>query len=139
VNGTSDPVKPNTKAADPTVLARGFALVADRVAHIIGQPHTFIWLCISLALWAGVIFAFHLGDGWQPMLTAINIVTFLIVFLIQSTQNRNDAAIQAKLDELIRALEPAENKFRGIEKLTIEEVHELREAGAEDPQLPEPS
>lgn len=73
------------------------------------------------------------------MLTAINIVTFLMVFLIQSTQNRNDAAIQAKLDELIRALEPAENKFRGIEKLTIEEVHELREDRAEAAQRLEAS
>ncbi len=127
------------KAAAPTALARGFATAADRAAHIIGQPHTFIWLCIGLALWAAAIFAFRLGDGWQPVLTAINIVTFLMVFLIQSTQNRNDAAIQAKLDELIRALEPAENKFRGIERLTIEEVHELREERAEDPQLLEAS
>jgi low affinity Fe/Cu permease len=116
-------------------LARGFASTADRVAHLIGQPHTFIWLCIGLALWAAVNFAFHLADGWQPMLTAINIVTFLMVFLIQSTQNRNDAAIQAKLDELIRALEPAENKFRGIEKLTLEEVHEMREECKEEAQL----
>jgi low affinity Fe/Cu permease len=122
------------RAAGPTALARGFASTADRVAHVIGQPHTFIWLCIGLALWAAAIFAFHLGDGWQPMLTVINIFTFLMVFLIQSTQNRNDAAIQAKLDELIRAMEPAENKFRGIEKLTIEEVHELREERAEDSQ-----
>lgn len=127
------------RAAGPTALARGFASTADRIAHFIGQPHTFIWLCTGLAFWAAAIFAFHLGDGWQPMLTAINIVTFLMVFLIQSTQNRNDAAIQAKLDELIRALEPAENKFRGIEKLTIEEVHELREDRAEAAQLLEAS
>lgn len=127
------------KAAGPTALARGFATTADRAAHVIGQPHTFIWLCIGLALWAAAIFAFHLGDGWQSILTVINIFTFLMVFLIQSTQNRNDAAIQAKLDELIRALEPAENKFRGIEKLTIEEVHELREERAEDAQLLETS
>lgn len=134
-----DPPELEAGATGPTALARGFASTADRVAHLIGQPHTFIWLCIGLALWAALNFAFHLGDGWQPILTVIGLFTFLMVFLIQSTQNRNDAAIQAKLDELIRALEPAENKFRGIEKLTIEEVHELREEGAEDAQLRETS
>ena len=126
-----------TKTASPTGLARGFASIADRVAHVIGQPRTFIWLCICIALWAAANFAFHLNDGWQPILTVIGIFTFLMVFLIQSTQNRNDAAIQAKLDELIRALEPAENKFRGIEKLTIEEVHEMREERVENTRAPE--
>ena len=56
----------------------------------------------------------------------VAVTAFLMVFLVQSTQNRHSAAIQAKLDELIRALATAENKFMGIEKLTIEEVHELR-------------
>jgi len=55
-----------------------------------------------------------------------------MVFLIQSTQNRDSAAVQAKLDELIRALEPAKNKFIGIEKRTIEEVHELRQEMVEE-------
>ena len=132
-----DPSNLETKTASPTALARGFASIADRVAHVIGQPRTFIWLCICFALWAAANFTFHLSDGWQPILTVIGIFTFLMVFLIQSTQNRNDAAIQAKLDELIRALEPAENKFRGIEKLTIEEVHEMREECLENTGAPE--
>jgi low affinity Fe/Cu permease len=113
----------------PSALARGFAASADRVAHWIGQPHTFIILCVGMALWAFAIFVLRIPDGWALSLNAITIVTFLMVFLIQSTQNRSGAAIQAKLDELIRAHAPAENKFMGIEKLTIEEVHELRNEG----------
>jgi hypothetical protein len=58
-----------------------------------------------------------------------------MVFLIQSTQNRDSTAVQVKLDELIRALEPANNKFIGIEKRTIEEVHELRQETAEEVKL----
>jgi len=58
-----------------------------------------------------------------------------MVFLIQNTQNRDGAAVQAKLDELIRALEPAKNKFIGIEKRTIEEVHELRQETVEEVKL----
>ena len=110
-------------------MARGFASAADRVAHWIGQPHTFIILCAGMALWAAAVFVLRIPDGWARSLDAITIVTFLMVFLIQSTQNRSGAAIQAKLDELIRAHAPAENKFMGIEKLTVEEVHELRKEG----------
>jgi len=116
----------------PSALARGFAVVADRVAHVIGQPHTFIVLCLAMALWAACVFVLRIPDGWDRTLDAISIVTFLMVFLIQSTQNRSGAAIQAKLDELIRAHAPAENKFMGIEKLTIEEVHEMRKDGEVD-------
>jgi low affinity Fe/Cu permease len=113
----------------PSALARGFASAADRAAHWIGQPHTFIVLCVGIALWAAAVFVLRIPDGWARSLDAITIVTFLMVFLIQSTQNRSGAAIQAKLDELIRAHAPAENKFMGIEKLTVEEVHELRKEG----------
>lgn len=115
-----------TKSGQSTVLTRGFASVADRAAHVIGQPHTFIVLCVVIALWAATIFAYS-PLGWQPLENTITIVTFLMVLLIQSNQNRNATAVQVKLDELIRALETAENKFMGIEKLTVEEVHELRD------------
>ncbi len=132
MNDRATPPQTENRPARPTRLARGFASVADQVAHVIGQPHTFIVLCLIIALWTAANFVFHLLDGWQPVVNAVTIVTFLMVFLIQSTQNRNGAAIQAKLDELIRALEPAENKFMGIEKLTIEEVRELREECVEE-------
>jgi low affinity Fe/Cu permease len=65
--------------------------------------------------------------------TGTTIVTFLMVFLIQSTQNRDGLAIQIKLDELVRALENANNKFVGIEKLTEDEVKTLRQETPTDP------
>ena len=71
---------------------------------------------------------FHYSNAWLLVVnTATSIATFLMVFLIQNKQNRDDAAIQTKLNELIRALEPAKNKFVGIETLTVEEVQELRD------------
>jgi low affinity Fe/Cu permease len=69
---------------------------------------------------------FHFSDTWQLVInTGTTIVTFLMVFLIQNTQNRDGAAIQAKLDELIRVT-AASNSFSGIEHLTVEEVNEFR-------------
>jgi low affinity Fe/Cu permease len=122
------PERPDSSPG-PSAFARRFASTADRIAHWIGQPHTFIILCVGLALWAVAVQLLRIPDGWGRSMDAITIVTFLMVFLIQSTQNRSGAALQAKLDELIRAHAPAENKFMGIEKLTVEEVHELRKEG----------
>ena len=129
MSGRSKP--PQSTPARPSALARGFAASSDRVAHFIGQPQTFILLCAVFALWTVASFVLGIPGEWDAVANAVGIVTFLMVFLIQSTQNRNSAAVQAKLDELIRALEPAENRFRGIEKLTIEEVHELRDENEE--------
>lgn len=117
----------------PDFLSRRFALIAGGVARVTGHPLAFMLSCAVIAIWAIASTVFHLADTWQiPIGTAITIVTFLMVFLIQSTQNRDGAAVQAKLDELIRALEPAKNKFIGIEKRTIEEVHELRQETVEE-------
>jgi low affinity Fe/Cu permease len=91
------------------------------------MPVTFLACCVVVVLWAvsGPIFGF--SDTWQLIInTGTTIITFLMVFLIQNTQNRDGAAIQAKLDELIRAGH-AENTFIGIEHLTEEEVAEFRE------------
>ncbi len=112
----------------PSELSRRFAPIAGRIALVTGHPVTFILSCIAIALWAIVSTAFHFAGSWQSLVnTVITIVTFLMVFLIQSTQNRDSAAVQAKLDELIRALEPANNQFIGLENRTIDEVHELRQ------------
>ncbi len=81
-----------------------------------------------MVAWAAAGPVFHYSNAWLLVVnTATSIATFLMVFLIQSKQNRDDAAIQAKLNELIRALEPAKNKFVGIETLTVEEVREMRD------------
>jgi low affinity Fe/Cu permease len=118
------------KPVQSTALRRGFASVADRIAHILGQPLAFIGLSLVIAVWVSAILLYP-RLGWQPLENTIAVVTFLMVLLVQSNQNRNATAVQVKLDELIRALETAENKFMGIEKLTVEEVHELREEIAE--------
>ena len=84
-------------------------------------------LCVLLILaWAVTGPIFHFSDTWQLIInTGTTIITFLMVFLIQNTQNRDGAALQAKLDELIR-VSKAQNTFIGIEHLTEAEVQELR-------------
>ena len=103
-----------------------FTKVANAVAHAAGKPVTFILCCAIILLWAlsGPVFGF--SDTWQLIInTGTTIITFLMVFLIQNTQNRDGAALQAKLDELIRVGE-AENTFIGIEHLTESEVEPFR-------------
>ncbi len=107
-------------------MERLFTRIANTVAHAAGKPVTFIACCAVIVLWAmsGPLLGF--SDTWQLIInTSTTIVTFLMVFLIQNTQNRDGAALQAKLDELIRVGE-AENKFIGIEHLTEKEVEEFR-------------
>ena len=120
----------------PNLLSRKFALIAGSVARVTGHPLAFMLSCAVVGLWAIASTVFHLASTWQSLIsTAVAFVTFLMVFLIQNTQNRDGAAVQAKLDELIRALEPAKNKFIGIENRTIKEVHELRQETVEEVKL----
>ncbi|UCI10189.1 low affinity iron permease family protein [Mesorhizobium sp. B1-1-8] len=103
-----------------------FTKIANRVAHVAGMPPTFAACVLIVVVWAlsGPFFGF--SDTWQLVInTGTTIVTFLMVFLIQNTQNRDSAAIQAKLDELIR-VSRAHNTFIGIEHLTETEVEEIR-------------
>src|SRR5215204_4816282 len=108
-------------------VSRLFTRFAGTVAHATGRPLAFILCCTVVLVWAvtGPIFGF--SDTWQLVInTGTTIVTFLMVFLIQNTQNRDGAAIQAKLDELILVGKGA-NRYVGIEKLTDDEIEELRE------------
>ena len=108
-------------------LARKFTDISNAVARITGQPLTFLLCCATIIVWAISGPFFHFSDTWQLIInTGTTIVTFLMVFLIQNTQNRDGAAIQAKLDELIRA-SGSQNAFMGIEHLTQEEVEEFRD------------
>ncbi len=108
-------------------MDRLFTAIASRIAAFAGQPASFIIALALIAIWGVTGPIFNYSDTWQLVInTATTIVTFLMVFLIQNSQNRDAAAIQAKLDELIRAVEGAREEFIGIEHLTDAEVEEIR-------------
>ncbi len=107
-------------------LSQTFNDFAEHVAHATGKPITFALCVLVVIAWAVTGPVFQFSDAWQLVInTGTTIVTFLMVFLIQNTQNRDGAAIQTKLDELIRS-SAAQNTYIGIEHLTEEELDELR-------------
>ena len=92
-----------------------------------GNPAAFSVSVLVVLTWAATGPIFHYGDTWQLVINSItNIVTFWMVFLIQSTQNRDSEAMQLKLDELIRAVEGAHNSLLDLEQLTEEELDLMR-------------
>src|SRR6187402_815875 len=108
-------------------MSRIFAEVASHCAHQAGRPLTFLLAVLVIICWAATGPIFNYSDTWQLIInTGTTIVTFLMVFVIQNTQNRDGAAIQAKLDELIRSSQ-GHNYFIGIEHLTETEVEEFRD------------
>ena len=119
-------------------MDRLFTRIATAIAHTAGQPLAFLFAVGVIALWVVTGPLFGWSDTWQLVInTGTTIVTFLMVFLIQNSQNRDAAAMQAKLDELIRALRDARPEFIGIEHLPDTEIEEIRahleeEAGCEN-------
>ncbi|HWA42791.1 MAG TPA: low affinity iron permease family protein [Hypericibacter adhaerens] len=104
-----------------------FSHFANWIARASGHPLAFMTACAIIVVWAvtGPIFAW--SDTWQLVInTGTTIVTFLMVFLIQNTQNRDSHAVQLKLDELIRAVEGAHNALLDIEELNEEELAHMR-------------
>ncbi|MEO8756573.1 MAG: low affinity iron permease family protein [Devosia sp.] len=105
-----------------------FVQFSHQVAQIAGRPITFATACILIVLWAVVGPIFHFSETWQLVVnTATTIITFLMVFVLQNTQNRDGEAVQAKLDELIYALKGADNHFVAAEKLGDKELKALRD------------
>jgi low affinity Fe/Cu permease len=105
-----------------------FSQFSHTIAHLAGKPATFALAVILIVVWAvsGPIFGY--SETWQLVVnTATTIITFLMVFVLQNTQNRDGEAVQAKLDELIFALKAADNHFVQAEKLGDKELHELRQ------------
>ncbi len=104
---------------------RLFAHFANATARATGSPIAFLLCVLCVVVWAATGPVFKFSETWQLVInTGTTIITFLMVFLIQNTQNRDGAAIQTKLDELIRSSE-AGDEFMGIEKLTDRELEVL--------------
>jgi low affinity Fe/Cu permease len=120
-------VQNNKSDGSRLTVNRVFGEAAALVAKASGQPAAFATAAAVVIVWAASGPIFHYSDTWQLVInTGTTIVTFLVVFLIQNSQNRDSAAIQVKLDELIR-VSRARNAFIGIEQLTEAEIEELRE------------
>jgi low affinity Fe/Cu permease len=130
-----------------------YTRIAKAISHVTGRPSTFLLAVLTIVIWlvTGPLFGF--SDTWQLVInTGTTIITFLMVFLIQNTQNRDTAAIQLKLDELIRAHNGAHNAILDLEELDDALLEEFRAryrrlaaqarediaAGGRDTDTPEP-
>jgi low affinity Fe/Cu permease len=110
-------------------MDRIFTWFASKISFFSGQPLAFVIAFGIIIVWAvtGPLFAF--SDTWQLVInTGTTIVTFLMVFLIQNSTNRDAAAMQAKLDELLRAVARARSEFIGIEHMSEKQVERIRAA-----------
>ena len=125
--------KPNHRASAAHVngtstLAGRFSRFAQATALWTGHPYSFLLAVAVVLAWIVTGPIFNYSDTWQLVInTGTTIVTFLMVFLIQNTQNRDTLAIQLKLSELVLAMKGAENKFAAIEDLSDEELAELHD------------
>src|SRR5687768_4582236 len=109
-------------------MDRIFTWIATRVSAAVGQPLAFSLALTVIIVWAATGPLFDYSDTWQLVInTATTIITFLMVFLIQNSQNRDAAAMQAKLDELIRAVTDARAQFIGIEHLPDHDIILIRD------------
>jgi low affinity Fe/Cu permease len=110
------------------VVSDAFRIFARRSSAILGSPWAFAAAILIIMVWALTGPVFHFSDTWQLIInTGTTIVTFLMVFLIQNTQNRDSKAMHLKLDELIRALKKARNELVDLEDLSDEELTKLEE------------
>ena len=112
---------------EPTQSRTLFSRFAKWTAHITGRPSAFGTAALVIAIWAVTGPLFHYSDTWQLVInTGTTIVTFLMVFLIQNTQNRDAEAVQVKLDELLRATAGAHNALLDLEEMEDEDLEKVR-------------
>jgi low affinity Fe/Cu permease len=110
------------------VVSDAFRIFARHSSMILGSAWAFAGAVLVIAVWLLTGPTFHFSDTWQLIInTATTIITFLMVFLIQNTQNRDAKAVHLKLDEMIRALKGARNKLVDLEDLSDEELKKLEE------------
>ena len=134
-------VKPSTSQPRPFSIGAAFNNAAQWTSLQCGRASTFAVACAVIVIWGVTGPVFHYSDTWQLIInTGTTIVTFLMVFLIQNTQNRDSAVLHLKLDELIRVSENARNNLLDLEGLTEEELNRLKRsftklAGAPDTTL----
>ena len=104
-----------------------FARMAQTSARVAGSSAAFVVSCGIVLLWLLTGPMFHWSNGWQLVInTVTNIISVLMVFLIQNTQNRGNAALQLKMDELLRSVRNAQNSFINLEELAEEELQRLK-------------
>ncbi len=104
-----------------------FRKFSQSISHSMGQPLAFLTALLVIVAWGITGPLFHFSDTWQLVInTSTTIITFLMVFLIQNTQNRDTFATQLKLDELIRAITSARNKLIDLEHLSDKELDKLQ-------------
>jgi low affinity Fe/Cu permease len=104
-----------------------FRRFSRHAAKAVGSPWAFMVAVATIAVWAVTGPLFHFSDSWQLVInTSTTIVTFIMVFLIQNTQNRDAAAMQLKLDELISAIKQARNQLVDLEDLPDEQLERLQ-------------
>jgi low affinity Fe/Cu permease len=122
---TADESLPTIRPANANTASR-FARFATRTAAVVGSSWVFLIAVSCVIVWALTGPYFRYSDTWQLVInTSTTIVTFLMVFLIQNTQNRDARALHLKLDEIIRSHKPARNEMINIEKLSDQELEEL--------------
>ena len=119
---------------NPSKSTNWFSRFAKWTSRVTGKPSAFGVASLIIAVWAVTGPIFQYSNTWQLVInTGTTIITFLMVFLIQNTQNRDSAALQAKLDELLRAVDGArQHDFVGVEHLTDDQIEKIREVVEKD-------
>lgn len=123
---TRETIQPEQQSAEHHVVNELFSKFAQTTSRLTGKPAAFLLAVVVVVVWAATGPMFGYSDTWQLVInTGTTIVTFLMVFMIQNTQNRDSMAVQLKLSELVLAMSGARNRMASIEDLSNEELEKL--------------